>query len=684
MSSLAIQSASRLRRIRSSGVQVVASHAGNLKWNDGSVPVLAQRGQPASNELRVLDEVRDISPSLAAILRPQAAYRWLLPYLASITPQYVEGVLRGALAGNHVQAWELFDLMMDSDPEISACVQEYNEGVLKKKFLFTPYAEEDEEPSDTAVEKCKVVSAALRNMRPDMTCDENDLRGTVRDILAARFHGQSLLEVEWQDALTEQLRILEIPNLGQVACPRSTFWVHPVCYAWDMNGKLGLRTALTDTLDETRAALAVKTLKQKPYSLVEPPAWNWITSQPKPSMLSPFPRNKFLIGIHKGKTGTVLGSSILRPLAFWWVASNFCGDWLLTYAELFGIPFRKATYKPGIPDNIKLEIKQMLQSMGSTGYALLPEGANLDLVEGGSNAGQSPQAFLFSFANEMKRKVILHQTMTGGQNTAGTGAGKGGMDTESDVKDDCIAEGARYAESVINLQLVPMILEMNYGDGGDMEAPTVKLVDDTVGGLQDAQRDQILSNIMDVPTSYMHRKYGVPKPGDDDALAGQEAGVTGSQQEFQRQQYADAQDVQRQQMENQHEVDMEIAKHPQVQNQNGAPPNGQPAGGAKGAGEKEQKGTGAQAARAVSVNRVRVALEAAASKAFAETVGPLVKRLKAIDRITDLEAKQAALEKFIKDAPSIESALKKDSSLSDATLAEAMKSFLKGLKSKPK
>src|SRR6266545_4463115 len=62
--------------------------------------------------------------SLQRILRPQAAFRWILPSLAAITPQYVEMILRGALAGNHVQQWELFDLMLDSWPELSACQQE--------------------------------------------------------------------------------------------------------------------------------------------------------------------------------------------------------------------------------------------------------------------------------------------------------------------------------------------------------------------------------------------------------------------------------------------------------------------------------------------------------------------------------------------------------------------------------
>ena len=46
------------------------------------------------------------------ILRPPARYNWLMPNVAAVTPQYIEMILKGALAGNHVQQYELFDLML--------------------------------------------------------------------------------------------------------------------------------------------------------------------------------------------------------------------------------------------------------------------------------------------------------------------------------------------------------------------------------------------------------------------------------------------------------------------------------------------------------------------------------------------------------------------------------------------
>src|SRR5438094_4390832 len=71
----------------------------------------------------------NVAQSLARILRPQAAYRWLMPSVAAITPTYIEMVLRGALAGNHVQQWELFDLMLDTWAELASCAAELTDGV---------------------------------------------------------------------------------------------------------------------------------------------------------------------------------------------------------------------------------------------------------------------------------------------------------------------------------------------------------------------------------------------------------------------------------------------------------------------------------------------------------------------------------------------------------------------------
>ena len=316
-----------------------------------------------------------LSRDLGRILRPQAAYRWLLPQLAAMTPQYLEMVLRGALAGNHVQAWELFDLMEDTSPRLLKNLNELKRAVLGLDWEIVPWQEEDQPPTSSARDKARLVSAALRSLRPEPQADENDLRGTIYDLLDAWGKGQSVLEVDWE--------IRDAGGSGQIVAPRATYWVHPTCYAWSLEGRLGLRLELSRNLEPGRGSSA-------PGSLM-PGVWQNTTMQPLPSAVGQFPPHKFLISICKAKSGTALGGALLRPLAWWWGAANFSGDWLMKLAQIFGLPLRWANYDAGTPQATIDGICSMLQNMGSSGWAAFPEGTTLDLKEASRTAETSPQ-----------------------------------------------------------------------------------------------------------------------------------------------------------------------------------------------------------------------------------------------------------------------------------------------------
>jgi phage gp29-like protein len=634
----------------------------------------ARKPQVDDANARDLDLVRSLSPSLAAVLRPQAAYRWLLPYLASLTPTYVESVLRGALAGNHVQAWELFSLMMDTDPEISSCVGEYVDGVALKRLVVEPYREdEDDEPSAKAEEKHRLVSVALRGMRPDPASDEDDLTGIVRDVLFGRFHGQSVVEVDWFSG--GQLNRRAIAGLGRAVVPRAAWWVHPVCYAWDMDGRLGLRVALESQLQglAKMGALGSGVRPDLDYSMVEPPAWSWITSQPRPSALMEFPANKFLISVIKAQAGPALQSCCLRPLAWWWVASNFCGDWLLNYAQLFGVPMRIATHTANLEEPKKAEIRQMLQSMGSNTWGLFPEGTKVDLLKAGAEGANSPQAFLFNFADSQKRKVILRQTMTGGSHDSmGKGGGKAFGEVEKDKTEQCIQSGANYVASVLNTQLIPYILAVNYpGDGAQDEAPACKLIDDDTGDLAEAQTLQVVAQLVDVPETYIRRRFAIPKPGPDDRVAGTEAGVAGAgfqaQQDQQQDQLklahkqADAQQAQADEMRRQREEGPEEPEEPGQRQE-------QP--------DEEEELEGRRG--------VRILAESAASVALAETVAPLRERVAAIARVADRPTRARLLRKLLADLPHVAAALRHDGSLAKAVTPGLVDRVVAGMATKAK
>ena len=445
-----------------------------------------------------------VSPALGRILRPQAAYRWLLPQVAAITPQYIELTLRGALAGNHLQAWELFDLMEDTWTRLRKNVLELKNGVLNLNRMFEPFAEEDEEPTGSAKERSRLVSSAIRRMSPDPAADENGFDGMIYDIRDAWFKGVSVQEIDWQ--------VIRAGQLGDITAPRSTYWVHPVCYAWSMEGRLGLRS-------DAQGNLSPGNISTTSY-------------QPRPASVTPFPDDKFLISVCKTKSGTALGGALLRPLAWWWCASNFSADWLLNLAQVFGLPFRWANYDPNAPQETVDAICSMLQNMGSAGWAAFPAGTTLELKADGMKSGSdTPQGDILDRADKQCDLLVLGQTLT--SDTGGGGKGGGSLalgKVHEGVKGEIIQAAANFAESVIENQLIPSILRLNYGD--DDERPSIRLESEEESDL--AADSQVVKTLADagageiIGLDWLGKKFGIPKPGKGEETLKKEKAETGN------------------------------------------------------------------------------------------------------------------------------------------------------------
>jgi phage gp29-like protein len=428
-----------------------------------------------------------IGLGLQRILRGQAQFRWLGPQLAAITPQYIEATLTGAMAGAHVQQWWLFDLMLKTWPELLACYTELIYGVLRKKMIFEPHHDEDEKPTPGADEKQKVVCAALAAMSPDPTRDESAMEGTIKDILDAWFRGLGVQEIVWQ--------MVDDPVVGTIAAPKSTFSIDVSNYAFSNEGVLGLRS------DKGRSAAT----------------WPYQTTsmQPLPSDLVAFPPNKFLIAKAKCSAGNTVAGALLRPLAWWWCAANFSSDWLLNLAQVFGLPFRWANYDTNAPQATIDAICNMLQNMGSAGWAAFPVGTTLEMISPSASQGSdhSPQGELLDRADRYCRNLLLGQTMTGTHGTTGKGGGQAFGEVEADVKSDRIDAAGKFAEQIINDQLIKFILALNYGDTD--EAPTVRFLEDEEGDYNEAQRDKLLVDAgLPIGVDFMRKKYGIPEPAE--------------------------------------------------------------------------------------------------------------------------------------------------------------------------
>ncbi len=320
-------------------------------------------------------------------------------------------------------------------------------------------------------------------MNPDPAADENGVNKTVSDILDAWFRGVSVLEVLWQTIDTKEK--------GLITTPKSTVWVDPSEYAFSENGVLGL--------------------VRNSY-----PTGYGATSKPMPAVVQPFPDDKFLVCIHKAKSGSALSGPMLVPLAWWWCAANFSSDWLLNLAQVFGLPFRWASYAASSPDQTITAVCDMLANMGSAGWAAFPEGTTMELKEATKAGGNTPQGDLLDRADHYARALILGQTLTGQTIASGRGGQAFGT-VEAQLKQDRLDAACAFVARVINRQLIPSILTRNYGDTDD--PPCCRFLQETEGTYQDAQRDQILCSLgLPIPLSHLRQKYNIPEPTGDEEV----------------------------------------------------------------------------------------------------------------------------------------------------------------------
>lgn len=193
---------------------------------------------------------------------------------------------------------------------------------------------------------------------------------------------------------------------------------------------------------------------------------------------------------------------------------NF-GDWA-EYAELFGMPFRWATYQNEASRAI---LEDALDKAGSAGYVVAPEGANLQFF---NPAAGSSNADIFRFLrdamNEEIAITLLGNTMT---TTEAKHSGFAQSKTHADTQEEIHADDRMMVLRVLNEQLTPYLARLGYAvEGGEWAFVET----DGMSLKERIEVDLKVATQVPVGQSYWYEKYGIPAPTDDDLPEGPEGG----------------------------------------------------------------------------------------------------------------------------------------------------------------
>ena len=379
----------------------------------------------------VKSDPRATSVSLETILMPHARTRWMIPSAAQYTPAAIESILKEAMTGKSPRReQELYSLMESTWPRLLKNSSEVKEAVLGLDWNLMDAPEEDAVPGAK-----ELIDRTRNGMKGDPCSDGHGWRMTLGALLDAKTRGISISEIEW-----EYRGGKKFPGAW---LPKQTRDLPAWHYGWRTGPYGNLKSQISNPKEE----------EENDGRLVLYP-------DASTNSAMDFPPNKFLIAISKAGKGHPSGTALLRCLAWWWASSNFSQEWLLSFAQIFGQPFRWATYDAS-QEGVKDDLADMMEKMGSAAYGVGPDGTEIEFHESAKSGENNPQSYILKLADEACDLLILGQTLTG---SVGDSGSRALGEVHQSVRADIIDSNAEWLAEILNEQLIPAVIAVNLGD----------------------------------------------------------------------------------------------------------------------------------------------------------------------------------------------------------------------------
>lgn len=183
------------------------------------------------------------------------------------------------------------------------------------------------------------------------------------------------------------------------------------------------------------------------------------------------------------------------------------------WIELFGMPQRIGKYSTYDPESRKL-LEEAFEKAGSAPWVVIPKESEIETLTHSQGSGKSSYDEFRKACNEEMLITILGQTLTTVQGERGARSlGEVHLEVEQSKHDSDI----RFVERVLNEQVKPMLEARGLNlRGGRFSFPHRSEP-------LSVQEIVSLSDIIEIPASYIHTKYGIPLPQDGEPIARRQA-----------------------------------------------------------------------------------------------------------------------------------------------------------------
>jgi phage gp29-like protein len=218
------------------------------------------------------------------------------------------------------------------------------------------------------------------------------------------------------------------------------------------------------------------------------------------------PNKKFILVQHNATYdnpyGHALLTNCLRPYIYKKGALQLWAE----FVQKYGSPFLIGKAETNVNPEQLAKLNELLQDAKRNFTIATSSTFDISTLEVDRNSASALFEGFISFLNSEISKTILSQTLTTEQGKTGSYAMS---QTHLQIRQDIVDADKSMVEQALN-EIIRLLIDFNYSDG---IYPILRLYEETDVDMLVAQRDQILSQIIDFTDTYIKNTYGL---SDDD------------------------------------------------------------------------------------------------------------------------------------------------------------------------
>lgn len=228
------------------------------------------------------------------------------------------------------------------------------------------------------------------------------------------------------------------------------------------------------------------------------------------------PSNKFIVHKYKARSGHPSRAGVLRVVAWMYLFKNYnLKDWV-AFCEVYGQPLRLGKYAAGASEDDKRALMQALARIGSDAAGIIPDSTLIDFITTEKASSTDLYERLARYCDEQISKAVLGQTLTSDSGGGSYAQSK----THNDVRHDLTVADCKALAATLRRDLIRPLVLFNFGD--DTRVPYLRFDAEEAEDL--TQTATILSTLIKdvglaVPTSYLYKKFSIPKPEGGEEIA---------------------------------------------------------------------------------------------------------------------------------------------------------------------